>query len=116
MTLQSLRKPGPIRLALALLLLVAFTLQSFVTQVHVHGATWSVAAHQQKPDKQPTGDDQSGCPICQVIAHSSHFIAPSVAVPAPLATAMFFFVAAQDSAAISQATSHDWRSRAPPKA
>jgi DUF2946 family protein len=109
-------KVSAARLVVTLFALFAFTLQSFVAQVHVHGAAATAAAHRPAPDKQqPGGGDQTSCPICQLIAHAGHVITPSVTTWAPLALAVFAVAAVRDTGAVSQALSHDWRSRAPPR-
>ena len=103
------------RLAVTLFALFAFTLQSFVAQVHMHGAPASVAAH-APAKQQPAGNDQTTCPICQLIAHAGHVITPSVSVWAPLAIAVFAVAVTRDIAPAAETFSHGWQSRAPPKA
>jgi hypothetical protein len=102
--------------------LLAFTLQSFVTQVHIHGSFGGGAAaavealasglsHSKSPTQNGTGD----CPFCQAIAHAGAFStpsAPALALPNRLAeTAAPILLAA----AISPIRPHPWQSRAPPR-
>ena len=108
------------RLTITLFALLAFSLQSYVTQIHVHGATWNTAAifdvgKIQQPGKIPAGNDQNNCPICQVIAHAGQFVTPSavaIALPAPAA---FHIAVDKDTATATHSTSHNWKSRAPPR-
>jgi hypothetical protein len=111
---------GAPRLAITLFALLAFTLQSYVTQIHIHGASWGTAAtldagKAHQPGKLPAGDDQNSCPICQVIAHSGQFITPSaVAVILPALVA-FYVVIDKDTSSAARNISHSWNSRAPPR-
>jgi hypothetical protein len=105
------------RFALTLLALLAFTLQSVVTQIHVHGTTASTAASTDsgKPAKPLPGDDQANCSICQAILHAGHFTAPVAAV-LPLPSFASFAISLSVRVASSpQSSSHDWQSRAPPR-
>jgi len=108
------------RLAITLFALLAFTLQSYVTQIHIHGANWGAASSVDAgktphPGKAPAGDDQSSCPICQVIAHSGQFITPSaIAIALPTLIAFYVFVD-RDAPSLARSTSHSWNSRAPPR-
>jgi len=106
------------RFALTLVALFAFTVQSVVTQIHVHGAaagnTASVALGKTQPGKLPA-DDQSNCPICQAIMHAGNFTAPVVAVLPLPAFASFAITASVRIVATAQTSSHSWNSRAPPR-
>jgi hypothetical protein len=107
------------RLALTLVALFAFTVQSVVTQIHVHGTavgdTASVASGKVQPGKLPPGGDQSNCPICQAIVHAGAFTAPVTAILPLPAFASFAVTASVRIAYVAQASSHSWNSRAPPR-
>jgi hypothetical protein len=108
------------RLAITLIALLAFTLQSYVTQIHIHGAIWKTtstldAGKTQQPDKIPAGDDQNSCPICQVIAHAGQFVTPSVVVIALPTLAAFHIAVDKDTTIVMHSVSHSWKSRAPPR-
>jgi hypothetical protein len=113
-------RAGTARLAITLFALLAFTLQSYVTQIHIHGASPSAIAsldtgklHQ--PGRLPAGDDQSACPICQVIAHAGQFLMPSaVAIMLP-ALAAFYVTNDTHTTTVTDSYSHSWNSRAPPR-
>ena len=113
-------RAGVARLAITLFALLAFSLQSYVTQIHIHGATWNTAAaldagKTQQPGKIPASGDQSSCPICQVIAHAGQFVTPSaVAIVLPALVALHVVVD-KDTATVTHSTSHSWKSRAPPR-
>ncbi len=107
------------RFALTLVALFAFTVQSIVTQIHVHGAasgdTASITFGKTQPGKLPPGGDQTNCPICQAIMHAGIFTAPVVAVLPLPAFASFAITASVRIAAVTQTSSHSWNSRAPPR-
>jgi len=105
------------------LLLVAFTLQSFITATHIHGAFGASDAAIAKAQpaapshsKAPDNGDVKNCPFCQAIIHSGAFFAPSA--PNLLLPVMLAAVAAPAIASdvIDSLSSHTWRSRAPPQA
>lgn len=110
---------------MTLFALFAFSLQSYVTQVHIHGAAGTVAsasasgksaARKQEPDKFPPADDPANCPICQEILHAGHYIAPSADAWTPLEVAPSTATVVTAAAAIVRLPSHGWKSRAPPLA
>ena len=119
------------RLVLAIALL-AFSLQSYITQTHVHFATSQVfglsssdtftptakLAHgKTAPDKKtPSNDDPANCPICQAAMHSGQFITPTASaflLPSETASIVPLAIAVLTA---SETISHNWQGRAPPKA
>ncbi len=113
-------RTGVARLAITLFALLAFLLQSYVTQIHIHGATWNTTAaldagKTQQPAKIPAGNDQNNCPICQSIAHAGQFVTPSAIAIAIPALAAFHVAVDKDTATVARSTSHSWKSRAPPR-
>ena len=103
-------------------LLIAFTLQSFITQTHIHqtvgGAaqaaivkTLATAPAHKAPGQNTTTD----CPFCQAITHAGTFSAPS----AP--TLVLPVVWAESTSpvllvnAIRSLSLLPWQSRAPPQ-
>lgn len=111
------------RLGVTLFALLAFALQSYTTQTHIHKPVlpgWAgIAAALDlnvpvKGDKAPTKQDQQNCPLCQGVAHAGAFVSPTAAaVLAP--TLSVQIIATVLGTAISFDTlSHDWQSRGPP--
>jgi hypothetical protein len=120
-----------------MLMLVAFALQSYVTQTHIHfaghvvtggftfpgegskaqtGKALGAAQDQDDHDKYPPGDDPANCPICQKILYAGHYVAPT-AVPIllpSLAVSTIEIVTAVLPRVV--APSHNWQSRGPPRA
>ncbi|HEY1879313.1 MAG TPA: DUF2946 family protein [Caulobacteraceae bacterium] len=115
-------RPSVWRLALSWTLLIAFALQSYATQTHVHRASITPIASGAISTASAIGSPQPGdqeaiaCPFCQAIAAAGAFVGP-----APVA---FFLPALRAEAAslppiaiflaIAPA-GFSWRSRAPPQ-
>jgi hypothetical protein len=106
--------------SIAWVLLLAFTLQSFLTQTHIHGAPGiggfavvKILSRTPSPVKAPdTGTD---CPICQAITHAGAFFTPA-------APSVLLSVSWVESIApviivdtIETISTHPWQSRAPPR-
>ena len=102
------------------ILLLTFTLQSFITQTHIHAPAQTVerfsAAKQVAPHGQnPADRDQSTCPFCQATNSAGVFFTP--AAPA-LLLPMFWAEIPATVAPVSfvhHATTLGWQSRAPPQ-
>jgi len=109
------------RFAAALLAMLTFAAQSYVTQTHIHfdSPTSSDGITKAAPDaphgKLPVKETPANCPICQEIAMAGHYVTPgavALALPSqtvsivPLEIVVRFIV---------EAVSHDWHGRAPPR-
>jgi hypothetical protein len=119
------RAPSFARLAFGFLLLLGFTLQSYVTQTHIHVGNFAVTAGfvtqnttgANGPAKSnPFDNEATNCLFCQEMLHAGQFItpgAPILALPVetvsivPVRLALPLFVGA---------IAHGWQSRAPPHA
>jgi len=100
-------------MALTFLALFAFTLQSIVTQIHIHNIEPAQAAT-KAPGKAPASP-QSNCPICQAIVHAGQFTSPVAAVLPVLVFLGFAIVLVKTRPGIARPAPHDWQSRAPPR-
>jgi hypothetical protein len=106
-----------------LVLALAFTLQSFVTQTHIHGSGTTAfepgivkVLKGPAPTQSPFDSSDNACAFCQAIAHSGAFFAPAAPILLPPAT---WTLPALLSAVVSvtgNSLAHSWQSRAPPKA
>ncbi len=103
-------------------MLMAFVLQSYVTQTHIHLAPGSFASYselgaakKQQQDKFPAQDDPANCPICQEILHSGQFVTPSTAAALLPALAVSIIAIVAHIVVAPEATSHTWQSRGPPR-
>lgn len=107
--------------AIIWIVLLAFMLQSFITQTHIHVAfgdqmalaatVTNAPAHKNAPAENGSAE----CPFCQAIVHAGAFYAPSapsLVLPISRAkTAVPFFIVET----IGRVSSHLWHSRAPPR-
>lgn len=106
----------------ACFVLLAFTLQSYFTQSHLHDrsqgftitAAVKMAGNAPAHRKAPIEDNTLNCSICQAVAHAGAFLMPA---SLPLLPALFAEQAALIVTvhAVASAAPHDWRSRAPPQ-
>lgn len=118
------------RLAIVSVAFVAFALQSFVVQTHIHftqADTARLAAYaashriahsgtgEDHHDKFPANEDPANCPICQEILHSGQFVAPAAHVFLPPTVAVSIIAIVETELPFVVALSHDWRGRAPPR-
>ena len=133
-TARLCRAPDFARALLLFVLLLAFGLQSYITQTHIHfapGSFGSVSASDSNASvsgkragtknvapaqKWPGKDDPANCPICQTIIHSGAFVTPTVASLALPTEAISVIAVTIQAPQFISAVSHSWRGRAPPKA
>lgn len=115
---------GLLTRAFAVLTLVAFTFQGFVTQTHIHTAPAGVPVaidqfdgvfQAPSPDKKlPAKNDSQTCPLCQQFASAGQFLTPSAAaIVLPWLAVSVVEVVALTTHLIAP-VSHSWRGRAPP--
>lgn len=116
------RRLSPARRFVVYIALFAFALQSYITQTHIHdgsqgfGGIAKIAATQPPAHgKAPFHDSKTDCPLCQAVIHAGIFVAPAT----PLLHLPFTLVETVAPvftlAVASNATAHDWQSRAPPR-
>lgn len=120
------RAPAFARLSLAFVLAMAFTLQCYVTQTHIHvGATAATAGFVldqraalkgAQPDKQsPAGDDSTNCLFCQEMLYAGQYVAPAAVVFVLPAQSVSFVPPSIAVARVIARASHSWQGRAPPR-
>lgn len=113
---------SPARRFIVFVAALAFVLQSYITQTHIHdrmpgsGDNVKTAAEQLSVHGKIPADHQSAdCPFCQAVIHSGAFVTPvAKAVQLPLVwikTVTLAFTARADS----KSATPDWQSRAPPR-
>ena len=131
MTASRAVSPAGFRGLVTVFAFVAFALQSYVAQTHIHmppeirsgitanedapAAPQSASAEKREHDRRPPSDDPDHCPICQEILYSGSYVvpflpalAPPTAITAPAACLVFVRV-------IVKATAHSWFGRGPPR-
>jgi hypothetical protein len=113
------------RLAANLAVLLAFALQSYVTQTHFHPETLAfnsapaakTVQHASAYNPALGGDEEKVCPLCQMVASAGAFFLPGpTLVPALAACAVLVSrLAAAQSPRGAAPAGFAWRSRAPPQ-
>lgn len=101
---------------IACLILFTFSLQSYITQTHIHSATPAavIKIFNHSHGKTPLDDNPMDCPFCQAVAHDGPFHLPTV--PLLILSISFVELAAPSLRLhrLSEAFAHIWQSRAPP--
>jgi hypothetical protein len=100
---------------------LAFLLQSFIAQTHVHRASLdfgtiakTAAIPPPSHTKTPSDNSAADCPFCQAVAHAGALLAPApllLLLPVGVRHETLFIT----PRAIAAASAHSWRSRAPPQ-
>jgi hypothetical protein len=117
------------RLGVVLFALLAFALQSYTVQTHIHFSAKLVASlnhaaaadqsktpvanHKDNPAK-PAKGDPANCPICQAMANAGAYITPApvlLSLPAIVLPVEIAFIARP---AVFRPLWHAWQGRAPP--
>ncbi len=109
-------RPSVRRLAATWLLLLAFALQAYVTQTHLHAGDFQPAPRASVQASSPDGGEALACPLCQAVATAGVFLTSGVAAalgPA-VSSALLSRVPAEAGRAVGPA-GFAWRSRAPPR-
>ena len=112
------------RFLLTFVMFVAFFLQSYVTQTHIHpppaatSATQHAGTFSTKPgdnDKHPGDEDPAHCPFCQAIAIAGNFLTPVVILlPLPVFSSTVEKPVSH-TPSILLPVPHSWQGRAPPR-
>lgn len=113
------RTGGSLRSLVCLLVLVAFSFQSFLVQTHIHnlpqsfGGSIGISAAPHN-DKAPLDADK--CFLCQEYVHGGVYLMPTAvaALPPTAAASLLPLLLAPLHAA--RLLSHNWMGRAPPRA
>ena len=120
--IRAARPVGVLRRAVTLLALIAFGLQGYLVQTHIHGLPLSVvvANGQHSPSassqKAPTGNSELKCPLCQDSIRAGNYLLPAAISALPPTLAVQAVLASAASLFASNAISHIWQSRGPPLA
>jgi Protein of unknown function (DUF2946) len=113
----------PRRLLLTGFMLLAFLLQSYATQTHIHQREDIQAATSVKLDgaaasahgkPAPTPVNPDNCPLCQMLYGGQH-VAPDALIFFLPTMAVSIIEIAEAFTPHYDAVSHSWRGRAPPQ-
>jgi hypothetical protein len=126
--LPDIGRAGVGRLVVTWLALLAFALQSYITQTHIH---LDLAAAERAPmvavggpisggaisahSPAPTEHEEIACPFCQAIAAAGGFVTPAHVAPSFLVSQAETAVLPPIAVGAAIAAGFSWRSRAPPQ-
>lgn len=119
------------RTIVAGLALLAFALQSYITQTHIHltpaltasnqipgdkdSAGKNIASKQVAPkQKAPANDDPLNCPMCQAMGYAGHFVSPSAAMLLLPGIAISILPLVVPILSPRASPSYNWQGRGPP--
>jgi hypothetical protein len=105
---------------ITLFALLAFFVQSFALQIHIHStplplASVATAAHTPAPAPLQNQDPVNQCRLCQELVHAGAVITPSATVVTASLNIVAAIFAATPSFAAAPARAFNWQSRAPPR-
>lgn len=115
----SLTVPRTWRSLIALAVLVAFGLQSFLVQTHLHNLPLSLqtmGATAAVPGDTKAPLDPDKCYLCQEFLHYGSYVTPAAVAVLPPSAAVSLLPLVLAPAAVKRAVSHNWMGRAPPRA
>jgi len=104
---------------LRVFVLLAFCLQSFLVQTHIHpfAYTSSTAANSvSAPYDGKAPLDADKCLFCQEYTHAGAYVMPAVAVTLPPSLVVGIVALTAGPLLASKPASHNWMGRAPPRA
>lgn len=102
---------------MALVLLLAFSLQSFLVQTHLHAPQWALGFAASDSVSEPTGKlpfDADTCLLCQEFTHNGHFLTPAAAAVLPPSAVVSLLPLTLAVHLTAKPASHTWHGRAPP--
>jgi hypothetical protein len=114
---------------LMLVTLLAFAVQTYLTQTHIHLANEgqiprvhgqlvlgkaSIGAPLERRDRYPANEDPANCPLCQELIHAGQFVTPVASVLLLPTLPPTVIERAVQYAPLIHAITHMWRGRAPP--
>jgi len=102
------------------IVVLAFALQSFVAQTHIHLQTIDLAAatapasNTPGHNKSPADDGTAACPLCQAVANAGVYFAPTAPLLMPPVLRAGAIALPLLADMLGVAVAHSWHSRAPP--
>ena len=109
------------RLLLTAVMLLAFLLQSYATQTHIHGAfhaspVLAAGVHLSTPSPaSPSDQDEGQCQLCQAFLSGGKFLLPVAVLPVPLGVAAFTGIVFPMAFTVGRPV-QGWQGRGPPAA
>lgn len=114
------QRAGSWRSALTLAILLAFSIQSFLIQTHIHALVFAgpqqgtVTVTTQKHSSLPFNPDK--CVLCQEFVHAGSYVLPGGIAVLPPSARVSLLPFELVPVIAARAISHTWMGRAPPHA
>jgi len=116
---KGVRRTNAASRLLAFITVLAFALQSFIIQTHIHSGSLTgpaaiSAASSPSHSKDSHNKSPADCPLCQAVAHTGAFLTPTAAamlLPSSVQNIVLCLVVQT----VTAARAHGWQSRAPPQ-
>ena len=109
----------PSRVLLNLVVLLAFTLQAFLVQTHLHTLPASLlpaaGVNAAAPHDMQSPIDADKCLLCQEYVHSGAYLTPAVAAVLPPSAVVSLLPLELAPVFAAKPLSHNWMGRAPPR-
>lgn len=116
----SRRKRRSLKPLLTAMLLLAFSLQSFLVQTHIHAMRLTSQDHAgvtlSTPQRSTTPLDADNCVLCQEYLHSGAYLTPAATAVLPPSAQISILPLIVAPIAVAREVSHIWMGRAPPRA
>jgi hypothetical protein len=111
------RRIREFRRLMACVVLLVFAFQSYALQTHIHARAIHSGVSSPAPasGREPVGNSQMECPLCQAVAHDGIFLEPAVVLAAVFGAGWLLAVPQAHVARLPGVAAHTWKSRAPPR-
>jgi len=115
--ISAVRRGGINRQVMALLLLIAFAFQSYLTQTHIHETAPARSCASLCVTHAPSSPlgDAAACPLCQAVVHAGAFLTPATLTATLLLSWVESLVLMQRNFALRAIFDRHGLSRAPPR-
>ena len=116
---QTLAVRGSWRSLISLVVMLAFGIQSFLVQTHLHNLPQNLSAAaglavSAPPSKAPLDTDK--CFLCQEYLHGGAYLTPAAAAVLPPSAVVSLLPLVLAAVVTKRPVSHNWIGRAPPRA
>lgn len=100
---------------IAILLMLAFSFQSYLVQTHIHEpAAVSATLIHHAGHKAPANNTPFDCPFCQVVNHAGSFLISDVSLLLLASQWVEMTAPRHLTPEVGTVANHPWQSRAPP--
>jgi hypothetical protein len=112
-------RPSWGRLLLVAAMLLAFAVQGYATQTHIHpqgdrAGVASLSLGKTGHIKYPPGDNPVNCPLCQQMSHAGQYVVPAWLAAFLILNAVSVIEIGTLPLPRFDTVSHSWRGRGPP--